>query len=236
MDLTRALIEWLIANGPLTLGLVAFICALGVPLPIPVLMIAAGALVRQGHITLHTAILVTAGSALLAELIYYTAGRKLGPLARARLSRGPRGQRYAAIYDEAARRFGQRPGLTVYLTRWLIAPLGIPTNLIAGAARLSLRRFVICALLGNLMWIAAYTAVGYALGAEWQNVSPVLDRYKVWFAAAALAIGLALLAHRYRAALATALRRAARAAFPALPLRRPAIEPVEVIDPADKPR
>ena len=82
MDLTRTLLEWLMINGPMTLGLVAFLCALGLPLPIPVLMIGAGALVRQGHMHLPTAVLFTAGGALVAEMLYYAIGRRLGPLAR----------------------------------------------------------------------------------------------------------------------------------------------------------
>ena len=79
MDVTRTLLEWLIANGPITLALVAFVCALGIPLPIPVLVIGAGALVRQGHMSIQTAVLVTSFSALLAETAYYALGRALGP-------------------------------------------------------------------------------------------------------------------------------------------------------------
>ncbi len=220
MDLTRELLQWLIANGPMTLAVVAFICALGVPLPIPVLVIAAGALVRQGHMGLATAVVVTSTGALLAETLYYALGRELGPVARGRLN-----ARYASLYDEAARRFNQHPGLTVYLSRWLVAPIGIPVNLIAGAARFPLPRFALASILGNLMWITAYTAIGYALGNEWRNVSPVLDRYKLWFAAAAVVIGLAILAHRNRATLLRWLRNT----IPAL-----APQPVEITDPTDK--
>ena len=148
MDLTRTLLEWLMINGPMTLGLVAFLCALGVPLPIPVLMIGAGALVRQGHMHLPTAVLFTAGGALVAEMLYYTIGRRLGPLARTHA-----GRRFAFVYDEAERRFKDRPGLTVYLTRWLFAPIGIPTTLIAGSSQFPLPRFVAGAVAGNVMWI-----------------------------------------------------------------------------------
>jgi membrane protein DedA with SNARE-associated domain len=212
-------LEWLIANGPPTLALVAFLCALGVPLPIPVLVIGAGALVRQGHMNLATVVAVTAAGALLAELLYYAVGRELGPRARNRM-----GRRFASVYDEAERRFRRRPDLTVYLTRWLLPPIGIPTNLIAGAAAYPVGRFIPAALLGNAMWIVGYTAVGYALGSEWQNVSPVLDRYKLWFGAAAVVIGLGIVAYRNR----LALQRAGRAALAAWPSGLAAAEPVEV--------
>lgn len=219
MDLTRVLLEWLIANGPATLAVVAFLCALGVPLPIPVLIIGAGALVRQGHMNLATAVAVTAAGALLAESLYYAIGRQLGPLARSRM-----GHRFATVYDEAERRFRQRPGLSVYLTRWLLPPIGIPTNLIAGAAAYPVGRFVSAAILGNAMWIVAYTAIGYALGSEWHNVSPVLDRYKLWFGGAALVIGLGIVAYRNR----FALQRAGRAALGAWGPRPAAVKPLEV--------
>ncbi len=225
VDVTRTLLEWLMVSGPLTLGLVAFICALGVPLPIPVLMIAAGALVRQGHMHLPTAVAITAGGALIAEVMYYTIGRELGPLARTRA-----GARFAAVYDEAENRFKGHPGLTVYLTRWLFAPIGIPTSLIAGASRFSLPRFVSAAILGNTMWIVAYTALGYALGNEWHNMSPVFDRYKVYFAAAAVAIGLAYVAWRNRLTLIALLRRVLHAVSTALAPRKPAAKPATVTD------
>ncbi len=203
MDLTVTLLEWLALNGPLTLGLVAFVCALGVPLPIPVLMIAAGALVRQGHMHLPTAFVFTAGGALIAEMLYYSIGRELGPRARTRA-----GARFAAVYDAAERRFVRHPGLTVYLTRWLISPIGIPTSLIAGSTRFPLPHFVLGAVSGNVMWITGYTALGFAVGSDWQSVSPVLDRYKVYFAAAALVIGLMLLAWRKWDVVLPGLRRA----------------------------
>jgi membrane protein DedA with SNARE-associated domain len=202
VDLTRTLLEWLMVNGPLTLGLVAFVCALGVPLPIPVLMIAAGALVRQGHMHLPTAVVVTVVGALVAEVFYYSIGRKLGPLARTRA-----GRRFAVVYDEAERRFEQHPGLTVYLTRWLIPPIGIPTNLIAGSSQFPLPRFIAGAIIGNVMWIIGYVALGFAVGNEWQNVSPVFDRYKVYFAGAALLIGLAFVAWRKRDVIGRCLQR-----------------------------
>lgn len=227
MDLTRTLLEWLIANGPTALALVAFICALGVPLPIPVLAIGAGALIRQGHINPFVAVALTLAGALLAELIYYTLGRELGPLARHRM-----GRRFAAVYDEAERRFRQHPGLTVYLTRWLAAPIGIPVNLIAGSTAYPVHRFIPAALLGNAMWLLAYTAIGYALGNEWQSVSPVIDRYKLWFGAAAILIGAGIVTYRNR----LALLRAGRAALAALAPRRPAVKPVEVSEKPEKPR
>jgi membrane-associated protein len=223
LDLTRTLLEWLMINGPATLGLVAFVCALGVPLPVPVLMIAAGALVRQGHMHLPTAVAVTAGGALMAELLYYGIGRKLGPLAR---TRG--GARFASAYDVAESRFRRRPSLTVYLTRWLFAPIGVPINLIAGSSRFPIGRFVAGAVIGNIMWIAGYTALGYALGSEWQNLSPALDRYKVYFAGAALLIGLGILAWRKRDVIAPAVRPALIAASTSLVPKKPEAKPVPI--------
>jgi membrane-associated protein len=219
VDLTRTLLEWLIANGPATLALVAFMCALGVPLPIPVLVIGAGALVRQGHMDVATAIAVTLAGALLAELVYYAAGRTLGPRARSRL-----GRRFASLYDVAERRFRQHPGLSVYLTRWLLPPIGIPTNLIAGASSYPLQRFIPASITGNSMWILAYMVIGYALGSEWQNVSPVLDRYKLWFAGAAAVIGVGIIVYRTR----PALRGAGRGALTALTPKRAVVGPVEM--------
>jgi membrane-associated protein len=223
VDLTITLLEFLKVNGPATLGLVAFFCALGVPLPIPVLMIAAGALVRQGHMHLPTAFVFTAAGALVAEVLYYTLGRKLGPLARTRA-----GARFAAVYDVAEDKFRLRPGLTVYLTRWILAPIGIPTTLIAGSSGFPLLRFIPAAIVGNIMWMTAYTAVGYALGNEWSNISPALDRYKVYFASAAAVIGVGILGWRNRTAIANWARPWVQSIGPALNPHKPAPKPARV--------
>jgi membrane-associated protein len=231
VDLTNTLLEWLTVNGPMTLGVVAFVCALGVPLPIPLLMVATGALIRQGHMHLPAAVLVTAGGALIAELLYYAIGRGLGPLARTRA-----GARFAAAYGIAESRFRQRPSLTVYLTRWLFPPIGIPVNLIAGSSRFPLERFVFGAVAGNTMWIVGYTAVGYALGNEWRNLSPVFDRYKVYFATAAVVAGLVYLAWRKREAIVRALWRTPVTIPAPLAADKLAISPVAMSDASTPPK
>ena len=77
------------------------------------------------------------------------------------------------------------------------------------------------------MWILAYTAVGYALGNQWQTISPVVDRYKIWFAAAAIVIGIAIIAFRNR----QALLRAGKSAVASAARTGPAVEPAKVTDP-----
>jgi membrane protein DedA with SNARE-associated domain len=179
---------------------------------------------------LPTAVLVTAGGALIAEVLYYTIGRELGPRARTRA-----GRRFAAVYDEAESRFKQRPDLMVYLTRWLFAPIGIPTSLIAGSSQFPLPRFMVGAVAGNIMWIMGYTALGFALGNEWYNASPVFDRYKVYFGVAALLIGLAVVTWRSRIAVSRVMLRCVGVLFSsaaALGPEKPSPRPARVVNTA----
>jgi membrane protein DedA with SNARE-associated domain len=52
----------------------------------------------------------------------------------------------------------------VYLTRFLLAPIGIPTNLIAGSRQYAYWRFALAALAGDPMWVVSYGLPGYILG------------------------------------------------------------------------
>lgn len=52
-------------------------------------------------------------------------------------------------------------GMTaVFLTRWLLAPLGPYVNLIAGATHFSWIRFSTASVAGELIWTAGYTGLG----------------------------------------------------------------------------
>jgi membrane-associated protein len=188
------LLQWLVENGPQVLGLVTLLCALGMPLPLPLLVLASGALVREGLMDAKSAVLFCYIGSLLAETVFYLVGRFAAPRMEQRAGR------FAMLWSRAERRFRERAALTVFLTRWLLVPLGIPTNLLAGSTSYPYWRFAMSAMAGDAMWIALYGLTGYFIGHGWRRVSPYLMMYGGWVAVAGVTAVLLYGLWRYRAA------------------------------------
>ena len=153
----------------------------------PMLVLAAGAIVRQGGSNPLLMIASCLAGSLLGESIYYASGRYAGAWIQAHA-----GRLVAGAWQKAQERFAAQAALTVYLTRFLLTPIGIPTSLIAGSRRYAYWRFALSAQAGDLMWVAGYGLAGYLLGASWQAVSASVTSYGAaiaGFVAAAVALG-----------------------------------------------
>jgi membrane protein DedA with SNARE-associated domain len=76
-----------------------------------------------------------------------------------------------ALWRQARASFDQRGALAIFLTRFMLTPLALPTNLIAGSSRFAFGRFLTLDVLGELVWIALYGGLGYAFADQWETVS-----------------------------------------------------------------
>jgi membrane-associated protein len=181
--------------GPLVLGLAMLVGATGLPVPVGVLLIAAGALVRQGIMDWQVTFLFAWLGALVSDALSFALGRWTGGWARSRLN-----ERYAAVWHRAEEFFRARGGWAVFATSWLIRGLAIPTNLIAGSSGYSFGQFVAWDAVGKLFWILLHAGLGYAFASQWQLVSERISRASGWLGLCALAgVGVYLLLRRWRA-------------------------------------
>ena len=181
--------------GPLILGLAMLPAAVGLPVPAGVLLIAAGAFVRQGIMDWRAVFLSAWLGAMLSDALSYAMGRWTGRWARGRLN-----ERYAAVWHQAEELFRNHAGWAVFATSWLIRGLAIPTNLIAGSSCYSFRRFVAWDAVGMLVWILLYAGLGYAFASQWQLVSETISSHGGWLGlCAAVGTGIYLLLRRRRA-------------------------------------
>lgn len=143
-------------GAPALFGIVA-IAAVGLPLPVTLLLLIAGSMISQGAMNLWVAIGAAGAGSILGDQAGYAIGRWGGPKAIAKLSRliGKNGSIEAV---EAKARTWGGPG--IYLTRWLLSPLGPWINLASGTAGYPWHRFFFWDVLGELTGAALYISLG----------------------------------------------------------------------------
>jgi membrane protein DedA with SNARE-associated domain len=192
LNLTDFFLTGLITYGPLVLGLALLLGAMGLPMPIPLLGLAAGAFARQGLIDWKTLSALGLMGAVLGDSVSYAVGRFAGGWVQGRLG-GSSG------WQKAGDQFQQRGALAVYVTRFLLTPLAVPTSMIAGSSGYAFRRFLAYAVAGDITWIALYCGLGYIFGSRWQVISQLVSHYLGWLGGAAVVgIGVYFLLRRSR--------------------------------------
>jgi membrane protein DedA with SNARE-associated domain/rhodanese-related sulfurtransferase len=142
----------------LVLGLV-FAGGLGVPLPAPPILIAAGVLAGSGRLPLWAVLGGSLVALLAGDLIWYRLGRW-------------RGQRILRLIcqislepDSCVQRtedlFASRQGTMLIVSKFLPGLKSVAPPL-AGMLRMPLGRFALYDGAGTLLWVVAFTGLGYA--------------------------------------------------------------------------
>ncbi|MCU0906463.1 MAG: VTT domain-containing protein [Rhodobacteraceae bacterium] len=157
--MTDTLLALVVTWGVPLIVLATFLSCLALPIPASLVMLAGGAFAATGDIGLW--------QAALGALAGAVAGDHLGFLA-ARGAAGPFGHwmrrnpaRRAAL-RRAARFLTRRGGVAVFLSRWLVSPLGPWVNVAAGLSAMPLRRFTPWDVAGEAVWVGLYVGAGYA--------------------------------------------------------------------------
>ena len=160
--------------------------AAGVPLPASLLLVAAGSFVEQGELDLWPVLALSAAGAVVGDQIGYALGRWGGRRLARRLGRFVGGEEKIESAEAWLKR---REGLGVFLSRWLLTPLGPVVNLTAGASGYSWPRFLVYDVLGEALWVALYVLLGKLFSDRVQEMSELLGDF-TW---AVLALVVAIL-------------------------------------------
>ena len=164
------LLTQIINYGAPLFALLLCLGALGIPVGASVLVIAAGAFSEQGILAWPiTALLGLLGS-ILGDAISFGIGFYAKHWVDDRFGR-------SRAWRSAQKSFEARAGLAIYLTRFLITALAVPTNLIAGGSGIRFRRFMAYDLLGEFTWIVLYGGLGYLFGSQWELVSDFISNF-----------------------------------------------------------
>ena len=158
-DFNDLFLTWVVSYGSPMLAVALFMGALGIPVPGTLLVIAAGAFVRQGVLDVYTTPALGLTGAVLGDTLIFGLGR---------IARVPMQKQFgqSVAWQRAGAFFNRRGGLAIYLTRWLVTPLAIPTNLIAGSSGYPFGKILFYDITGEITWAVGYGGLGYAFGSQ----------------------------------------------------------------------
>jgi membrane protein DedA with SNARE-associated domain len=162
----------ILVYGYPALALALLLGAMGAPLPTGFATIMAGSLAAKGSMNWLAAGAIAVAASILGDAIAYGAGRALGREFVERRGRwfGVTPARWARV-QHLFERWG---GLTVLVTRTLVSHLSSIASLLAGIGAYRLTGFIAFALLGRILWTAAYLGVGYAIGSNLETATEFL--------------------------------------------------------------
>ncbi len=167
----------LLVYGYPVLGLILFLGAVGLPLPDGVATTVAGSLASQGRLDWIWAAAIVVVASVLGDAAGYGLGRSLSGRILERYGRWigyslARRTRVQVLFD----RWGS---VTVFVTRTFMSYLSSVASLLAGITRFRLPKFLAVALVGRLIWTAAYMGLGYGIGHDWQAATSFLTNLSV---------------------------------------------------------
>lgn len=164
LALNELFLTAMISFGAPIFGLTLLAGGIGVPLPCTLLVIAAGAFIRQGLLDLPVIFLVGLLCVVIGDSLSFAAGR---------LAKGPIERRWGETprWINARQRFCQHAPAAIVFSRFLFTPLALPVNLIAGNGSYSFWRFFLFDTLGEFVWLTLYGSAGYIFWTQWEVVS-----------------------------------------------------------------
>jgi membrane protein DedA with SNARE-associated domain len=163
----------------------------GVPVPGETALITASVLASRGKLQIEPVIVLAAAAAIIGDNIGYVIGRKGG---RWLLERPGRFERHRRQVLETGEPFFKRHGAKAVFFGRFILGLRVWASWLAGATRMHWRSFVLWNALGGICWATAIGLVSYSLGRAAGDAVKTFGLYGL--AAALLAIGTAIVAHR----------------------------------------
>lgn len=145
--------------------------AVGIPMPATLLLLVAGSFVAEGELQMWPTLAFASVAAIIGDNIGYALGRWGSRHAAQRVAQKFGASEHLRRAEEWTRRWG---GIGVFLSRWLITPLGPWLNLTSGLAGYPWPRFLAFDIAGEVLWVALYVMLGKLFDSQVQTVNDTL--------------------------------------------------------------
>ncbi len=154
----NTIVQFVLQHGYWILFAALFAHQIGLPLPGPLFLLAAGALAAAGKLGLGASIAVAVLACVLADWVWYEAGRRRGDKVLHFIHRLTRDPDY---HDRRAKETFARFGLPLLLLAKFVPGLDAVAPPLAGTSHTSRLRFLACDAVGAAAYSCVYAALGH---------------------------------------------------------------------------
>jgi membrane-associated protein len=169
-------LTFLQAYGYPVLWVIVCVAAFGVPVPVTLVLLAAGAFAEAGDFNVVLLGVLAISAAVAGDCAGYTVGRLWGSRVLRWLPHSRLGSRFITpqTVDRSRSYFHQHGAWAIVLTRTVLSALGSVTNLMAGAEVFPVRTFLFYDVLGESLGAVIPLGLGFAVGASWEAIGDII--------------------------------------------------------------
>ncbi|SMO50711.1 membrane protein DedA, SNARE-associated domain [Thalassovita litoralis] len=154
------------------LAAITLLSCLALPVPSSLVMMAAGGFAAAGDLSYTAVISAALLGAVAGDQLGFWLGRSGSDILKRMENRGGKQAHALARASHLTR---QRGGVAVFLTRWLLSPLGPYVNFAAGAARMGWRGFSAASVAGESVWVVLYIGIGAGATQQLETLWPLIS-------------------------------------------------------------
>ncbi len=181
----NAIFQFVLQHGYSIVFAAVFARQIGLPIPAPLFLLAAGALAAAGKLGLVATVILAITACVLGDWPWYEAGRRRGDRVLHFLHR--LASRDPDAHDRRAKATFARYGPPILLVAKFLPGLDAVTPPLAGISRTTRLRFLTFDAIGACLWSCAYAALGYAFSHDLERAAAYAGRAGAILAVLALA-------------------------------------------------
>ena len=156
--MTETILDLMTNYGVAMLFVVTFLSCLCVPIPSSLMMLAGGSFAATGDLNTTATVAAAFSGAVIGDNTGYLLARKFGTRLTGWLDANPK---RAKLRDSAESYMNAKGPISIFLSCWLVAPLGPYVNLVSGMTRFNWAQFALWGAFGEVFWVGIYVGLGY---------------------------------------------------------------------------
>jgi membrane protein DedA with SNARE-associated domain len=165
MSILNNIFTLILVYGYPAIALAVFLTSAGIPLPGVAIILVSGSLAASGNHNLIFLFFLITICSVAGDLVDYFLGVKLGMTLIERLSKQ---SKFVKRTVSGVKHFFEKwSAISIFLTRWLITPLGPTVSVLAGITKYPFRRFLLFDVIGEMLSAVIFLGLGYFFSVDW---------------------------------------------------------------------